>query len=120
MQYGYTIICLANNSILFIYLLFLFSLPSDEKEESGDGYCQVYRGATCSQFLQNKTVYVKSLASQSYMEEKLAAAFTVVATSQDVSLQCHKYAISSLCYFAFPLCNQDDDKPKPRQVIFTF
>lgn len=50
------------------------------------------------------------------MEEKLTAAFTVIATSQDVSEECHKYAIRSLCFFAFPLCDLDSPYPVPRQV----
>jgi hypothetical protein len=96
------------------------SLPSvsdDKPMETGEGFCQVYRGVTCSQFIQNRTIFVRSMTSQGYMEEKLAAAFTVIATSQDVSLQCHRYAISSLCFFAFPLCDDDLLEPTPRQVI---
>ncbi|KAG0431214.1 hypothetical protein HPB47_021989, partial [Ixodes persulcatus] len=53
------------------------------------------------------------------MEEKLAAAFTVIATSQDVSPQCHKYAIPSLCFFAFPPCEPGAPggrAPEPRSV----
>ncbi|CAG2162204.1 unnamed protein product, partial [Oppiella nova] len=95
------------------------NLPSvsDEKPmESGEGFCQVYRGVTCSQFIQNRTIYVRSMTSQGFMEEKLAKAFTVIATSHDVSLQCHRYAISSLCFFAFPLCEDNAAEPTPRQV----
>lgn len=95
------------------------SLPSisdDKPMETGEGFCQVYRGVTCSQFIQNRTIFVRSVTSQGFMEEKLAAAFTVIATSHDVSLQCHRYAISSLCHFAFPLCDDNLLEPTPRQV----
>ncbi|XP_054162008.1 inactive tyrosine-protein kinase transmembrane receptor ROR1-like isoform X2 [Oppia nitens] len=95
------------------------SLPSvsdDNPPESGEGFCQVYRGVTCSQFIQNRTIYVRSMTSQGFMEDKLAKAFTVIATSHDVSLQCHRYAISSLCFFAFPLCEDNMAEPTPRQV----
>lgn len=68
------------------------------------------------QFIGNRTVYVKPSNSLSIMEEKLTAAFTVIATSHDVSEECHKYAIRSLCFFAFPLCDVDSPYPVPRQV----
>ncbi|XP_013791966.1 inactive tyrosine-protein kinase transmembrane receptor ROR1-like [Limulus polyphemus] len=80
-----------------------------------EGICQVYRSATCSKFLTNKTVFVSSIHSQGIMEEKLAAAFSVIASSQDVSSECHKYAIPSLCFYAFPLCD-NASTPKPRHV----
>lgn len=50
------------------------------------------------------------------IEEKLSAAFSVVATSHDVSLQCHRYAISSLCFYSFPLCEEGFAEQKPRKV----
>lgn len=52
------------------------------------------------------------------MEQKLTAAFSVVALSEDVSLQCNRYAISSLCYYVFPLCEEDlvSIRPIPRKV----
>lgn len=75
------------------------------------GYCQVYRGVTCAQYIGNRTVFIQPPNSLSLMEEKLAAAFTVVATSHDVSADCHRYAIPSLCFFAFPLCFEDSHLP---------
>lgn len=91
------------------------NLP-EVKENGVEGFCQLYRGVTCSQFIGNKTVYVNSLYSLSKMEEKLTAAFTVIATSHDVSDECNKYAIPSLCFFAFPLCDESVQHPMPRQV----
>nr|XP_042903811.1 inactive tyrosine-protein kinase transmembrane receptor ROR1 isoform X1 [Parasteatoda tepidariorum] len=88
-----------------------------EVEPQGSlGFCQLYRGVTCVQYIGNRSVYVKPPLTLSLMEEKLTAAFTVVATSHDVSDECHKYAIPSLCFFAFPLCDTDSPYPIPRQV----
>ncbi|XP_076339513.1 inactive tyrosine-protein kinase transmembrane receptor ROR1-like isoform X2 [Tachypleus tridentatus] len=83
---------------------------------SEGGVCQVYRGATCSEYIANKTVYFKTLRSQGFLEEKLAAAFTVIATSHDISVQCQHFAFPSFCHFAFPLCDGTSPVPKPRQV----
>lgn len=81
------------------------------------GSCQVYQGVTCGQYLGNRSVFVRpppdSLAA---MEAKVAAAFTVIATSHDMSPQCHKYAIPSLCFFVFPPCDPRDGEPVPRTV----
>lgn len=46
-----------------------------------EGFCQVYRGSTCSKFLANRTIFVQSSLTQGIVEEKLAAAFTVIAHS---------------------------------------
>ncbi|XP_013780639.2 inactive tyrosine-protein kinase transmembrane receptor ROR1-like [Limulus polyphemus] len=91
-------------------------LTEGEDDATSLGVCQVYRGATCSEYIANKTVYFKSLRSQGFLEEKLAAAFTVIATLQDVSAQCQHFAIPFFCYFAFPLCDESSLAPKPRQV----
>ncbi|XP_040070662.2 inactive tyrosine-protein kinase transmembrane receptor ROR1 isoform X1 [Ixodes scapularis] len=86
----------------------------------GGGSCQIYQGITCGQYLGNRSVFVRPPpATMAAMEEKLAAAFTVIATSQDVSPQCHKYAIPSLCFFAFPPCEPGAPggrAPEPRSV----
>lgn len=39
-----------------------------------------------------------------------------ILPTQDVSPQCHKYAIPSLCFFAFPPCEPGNDKAEPRSV----
>ncbi|XP_077549499.1 tyrosine-protein kinase transmembrane receptor Ror-like [Haemaphysalis longicornis] len=89
---------------------------------SSSGSCQVYQGVTCGQYLGNRSVFVRPPpATLAAMEEKLAAAFTVIATSQDVSATCHKYAIPSLCFFVFPPCepapgSPADRPPEPRSV----
>ncbi|XP_022250578.1 inactive tyrosine-protein kinase transmembrane receptor ROR1-like [Limulus polyphemus] len=94
------------------------SFPDLGKENGklNTGMCQVYHGATCSKLLANKTVFLSSIHSQGILEKKLAAAFSVIASSQDVSSECHKFAIPSLCYYAFPLCEENSSTPKPREV----
>jgi len=81
-----------------------------------DGFCQVYRGATCSKFLANKTIFVQSTLTQGIVEEKLAAAFTVIAHSGDLSQSCAEFAVPSLCHAAFPLCDDQSGKPVPKQL----
>ncbi|XP_064477295.1 LOW QUALITY PROTEIN: tyrosine-protein kinase transmembrane receptor ROR2-like [Ornithodoros turicata] len=125
------------NSVPLILILWLQSLPygllqnetffmaNDSQPSTGiieppaipaGGSCQIYQGVTCGQYLGNRSVYVRpppdNLAT---MEAKVAAAFTVVATSHDMSAQCHKYAIPSLCFFVFPPC-EGESEPVPRSV----
>ncbi|KAI1280314.1 Tyrosine-protein kinase transmembrane receptor ROR2 [Halotydeus destructor] len=100
-------------------------LPSDTSSDIvghsddldfGSGFCQPYRGSVCSQFIGNASIFVQSSRSQDIMEEKLSSAFTVVATSHDISPACHRFAIPSLCFAAFPLCDEDAKEPRPRKV----
>ena len=44
------------------------------------------------------------------------AAFTVIATSSELSQRCGEHAIPSLCYYAFPLCDDSGEKAKPRKI----
>lgn len=88
----------------------------NELREELTGFCEPYRGSVCSQFIGNASIYVLSPYSQDQVEAKLSAAFTVVATSHDVSPQCHRFAIPSLCFGAFPLCDEYSHDPRPRKV----
>nr|CAD7457492.1 unnamed protein product [Timema tahoe] len=72
-----------------------------------EGVCQLYRGKTCQMFVGNKTVYIPPTLTQRMLEEKLTAAFTVIAHSTDVSKSCEAFAMPSLCYSTFPLCRTD-------------
>ncbi|KAH9413899.1 Inactive tyrosine-protein kinase transmembrane receptor ror1 [Dermatophagoides pteronyssinus] len=85
-------------------------------DNNGPGMCQQYRGQACSQFLQNRTIYVRNEFWQQIMDNKLLAAFNVIVHSPDVSLQCHRYAISSLCFHVFSLCDDQFSYPYPRKV----
>lgn len=73
----------------------------------GTGICQKYHGTACSQFLNNRSIYVRNENYQNIMEQKILQAFTVIVASPDISVQCNRYAISSLCYYVFPLCDED-------------
>ncbi|XP_076441150.1 inactive tyrosine-protein kinase transmembrane receptor ROR1-like [Babylonia areolata] len=89
---------------------------SEEKEEKGEGFCQIYRGSTCSKFVGNMSIYVESKFTQGLSEEKLVAAFAVIASSHHLSQRCQDFGIPSLCYHAFPLCDDTGDRPRPRQI----
>ncbi|KAH9517899.1 Inactive tyrosine-protein kinase transmembrane receptor ror1 [Dermatophagoides farinae] len=96
-----------------------FAIPNIDSKElllDGPGMCQPYRGSACSQFLQNRTIYVRNEYWQQIMDNKLLAAFNVIVHSPDVSLQCHRYAISSLCFHVFSLCDDTFPHPHPRKV----
>jgi len=88
--------------------------PSGSDDQQG--FCQPYRGAACSKFVGNKSIYVRNKLQQGLMEEKLTAAFTVIATSSDLSQRCGEYAIPSLCFYAFPLCDSEAPTPRPRKI----
>ncbi|XP_064116990.1 tyrosine-protein kinase transmembrane receptor Ror-like isoform X1 [Macrobrachium nipponense] len=90
--------------------------PPEAEEEEGEGYCQVYRGATCSGFIGNRSVYIRSPRHLADMEKRLATAITVIIHSNDLSAKCEDYAIKSLCYAALPLCNENKPNPEPRQL----
>ncbi|XP_025080891.1 inactive tyrosine-protein kinase transmembrane receptor ROR1-like isoform X2 [Pomacea canaliculata] len=89
---------------------------SDEKEDKAEGFCQTYRGSTCSKFVGNMSIYVQSKFTQGMNEEKFIAAFAVIASSNHLSSRCQEYGIPSLCFHAFPLCDDSGDKPKPRRI----
>lgn len=59
------------------------------------------------------TLYKFKLKPLSYF---LLAAFTIIASSNDLTKECQQYAIPSLCHYAFPLCDESSGKPKPRQI----
>lgn len=80
------------------------------------GTCEPYRGNACEQFIKNMSIFVDSRVGQDAIESKIRDAFTVVASSQDVSPQCHRFAIPSLCLSAFPPCDDMASEAKARKV----
>ena len=46
----------------------------------------------------------------------ITAAVGVIAHSNDLSARCQKYAIPSICHYAFPLCDDTSKIPRPRQI----
>ncbi|KAK3599901.1 hypothetical protein CHS0354_022480 [Potamilus streckersoni] len=87
-----------------------------QKSDENDGFCQPFRGNTCAKLLGNRSIYVTSKYAQGLKEERFVAAFTVIASSNDLSKECHQFAIPSICYYAFPLCDESSGSPKPRQI----
>ncbi|KAG7166487.1 Inactive tyrosine-protein kinase transmembrane receptor ROR1-like [Homarus americanus] len=90
--------------------------PTGREKEGGQGYCQVYRGATCSGFIANRSIYIYSARHLADMEKRLTTAITVISHSNDLSAKCEDYAIKSLCYAALPLCNENLPEAEPRQL----
>ncbi|XP_064606220.1 tyrosine-protein kinase transmembrane receptor Ror-like isoform X2 [Liolophura sinensis] len=88
----------------------------DPDGQVGQGFCQPYRGATCSNVVANQSIYVLSKYTQANTEERLIAAFTIIAGSKDLSSECQQYVVPALCYHAFPLCDERGGQPKPRQI----
>ncbi|KAH9491968.1 Inactive tyrosine-protein kinase transmembrane receptor ror1 [Bulinus truncatus] len=89
----------------------------DDGDKNKDGFCQTYRGSTCSRFVGNMSIYVKSKFTQSNLEEKFVAAFAMIGASSHMSQKCEPFGIQSLCYFAFPLCDATSTSlAKPRQI----
>ncbi|KAJ8916666.1 hypothetical protein NQ315_000311 [Exocentrus adspersus] len=77
---------------------------------SSEPFCQPYRGRRCSNYLENKYVFVQPPYTQHEIEAKLDAAFLVISQSNDISPSCSKFAQPSICFSAFPLCKD------PKQI----
>ncbi|XP_064607266.1 inactive tyrosine-protein kinase transmembrane receptor ROR1-like isoform X2 [Liolophura sinensis] len=95
-----------------------YSRTSDNDDRRTPGYnsagfCQPYRGATCSKFVGNKSIFVTSRTMQNSNEQRFIAAFTIMSK---LSKSCHEYAIPSLCYHAFPLCDDQGEQQRPRKI----
>ena len=82
----------------------------------GPGMCQPYKGTACAKFLQNTTVFTSGTQSIAQIEEGLMAAFSLVPKQTDLSTQCAEYAVPSLCYHMFPVCDEHGPKRSHRQL----
>lgn len=92
------------------------SMPtgSSSEESRGKGSCLLFQGIPCAKFLANKSIYVSDKNDLVEIEKAYTVAVTMIGQSNDLSPNCHKFAILSLCYHAFPLCDTTSSVPKPR------
>ncbi|KAG8232332.1 hypothetical protein J437_LFUL012922 [Ladona fulva] len=98
--------------------VFPIEVPHTNREPSGDGkegYCQMYQGSTCSQVVGNRSIFVPASVTQEIIEQKVQRAITVIAHSSDLTKRCEAYAIPSVCYTAFPLCENEEP---PSTTVF--
>ena len=49
---------------------------------------------------------------QRYVEQKLAATFSVITASPDMSTRCAEFAIPAICHSTFPLCDRMTQRPR--------
>ena len=82
------------------------SLKPDEKK----GKCQRYVGTACSKVVGDSYVFVSM--DQHYVEQKLAATFSVITASPDMSARCAEFAIPAICHSTFPLCDKRTQRPR--------
>ncbi|XP_070563655.1 inactive tyrosine-protein kinase transmembrane receptor ROR1-like [Ptychodera flava] len=90
--------------------------PNPDKTTKGNGYCKPYTGSVCQHYMKNEIVYLHPDLPQIEIERNLLAAFVVIQQSTDLSPRCEEYAFPSLCYYAFPLCDETSATPKPREL----
>ena len=76
------------------------------------GYCQQYYGSVCKDYIQGNFIYISEGLSQEYIEKKLAGVFSVITASPDLSDQCSRYALPSICLSTFALCDKKTQKPR--------
>ncbi|KAK4878187.1 hypothetical protein RN001_010693 [Aquatica leii] len=79
-------------------------MPNISAYDVTQPFCQPYEGSTCKDYLGGKLVFVQPPYTQENIETKLKKAVLVVSQSNEISTECSKFAIPSLCFSAFPLC----------------
>ena len=84
-------------------------LPSLKPDEA-KGKCQRYVGTACSKVVGDSYVFVSM--DQHYVEQKLAATFSVITASPDMSPRCAEFAIPAICHSTFPLCDKRTQRPR--------
>jgi len=84
-------------------------LPSLKPNEKS-GKCQKYVGTACAKVVGDSYVFVST--DQHYVEQKLAATFSVITASPEMSARCAEFAIPAICHSTFPLCDVRTQKPR--------
>ena len=82
-------------------------LLNDEK-----GVCEPYVGVVCSKYVGSDYVFVADGLSQSYVEQKLQSAFSVISSSQYLGPACSNFAIPAICTSSFPPCDKTSERPR--------
>ncbi|XP_046400013.1 tyrosine-protein kinase transmembrane receptor Ror [Ischnura elegans] len=82
--------------------------PLGHDDATASGYCQLYQGITCAQIIGNRSIYVPGNLTQDVIEQKLQRALTVISQSRDLTARCGPFALPSICYMAFPICQGDE------------
>ena len=82
--------------------------------QAGDerGVCEPYVGTVCSNFVGHDYVFVASGMSQSFIEQKLQSAFSVISSSQYLGAACSNYAVPAICASSFPPCDKMTERPR--------
>ena len=76
------------------------------------GHCQPYLGNACSKYVGSEYVYVSEGLTQTYIEQKLQSAFSVISKSPNLGERCSSFAFSAICLSTFPLCDRNTEKPR--------
>ncbi|KAK9739895.1 Immunoglobulin I-set domain [Popillia japonica] len=72
---------------------------------SSQPFCQRYTGKTCQLYLESQFVFIQPPYTQKAIEENLENAVLVVSQSNEISEACRKFVLPSLCFSAFPVCS---------------
>ncbi|XP_014668164.1 PREDICTED: inactive tyrosine-protein kinase transmembrane receptor ROR1-like [Priapulus caudatus] len=89
---------------------------SEMDGDEGEAFCQKYRGSACARFVGNKSIYVTSKYSMFVTDDKMSSALALMAMASELSESCRQFAIPSLCYHAFPLCDESSSQPRPLKI----
>ena len=77
------------------------------------GFCEPYKGSICAGIITaNYSVYSTSAQQQELIEERLRSIIPLLSNKNSLSPRCSTFAVSSLCLFAFPLCDKHTRQPK--------
>ena len=78
------------------------------------GTCEPYRGSICAGVISSEyTIFSTASNQQEQIEERLKAILpSLSGRANNLSNKCSTFALPSLCFFAFPLCDRVKQQPK--------